>query len=999
MLSGELLIAVAQELEAFLLAQGDDTFRQGYEQVQQTFLSASDVLAFKQKHVVPLKEKATGIHDCPLDIFYRYVRLSVDKTTCHFDSYGFMGAYNALLKKGNSPELAEYKAYIKWAINTLEGRAVHETTPLFKFLRRYETEGGKIIAQRRGLSLTGIPFTRTALNTPDAAALDEASLCLKCHKRGKDSCRTGLRDRKNPDVIVENARTPLSGCPVDQKISEMMVLLEEGYILGALAVILLDNPLALLTGHRICYDCVNSCIFQTLQGIDIPYVETHIINMIMCMPSGFHIYELLIRWNPLNTLQPLPLPPSNKDVLVVGSGPAGLGAAHYLMRSGHNVVLVDGAKIVPLPNKVLEAEDITDVRAFVEENIPHDAFGGVANYGITDRWDKVKLKLVRLLMERHPQLLTLGGVRFGTTLTTQQAFEDYNFSHVVLATGAGQPATLGVENSLIPQARHGSDFLMTANLYSPEDINALTNFPLRLPIMVVGGGLTAIDTATEALNYYVKLCKKIHYMFTKLEQADKLHQLKIYLRDEDCSVLRLYKHHGSILAEEEKKAAAEKREPRFDGLIKTWGGITVIYRGSLAASPSYNINYPEIQQALNLGVDFIENATISRIKAHKKTKAVKEVVLKTPTGKEVFRVGTLLQAIGIQPNTVVAEDEPGQYNLEQHHLEPLSGLGHDFFVSQHAATGGYVSALGDLHPRYNGSVVKALASAKDSIKVIHQAVQRQPAASQEWEFKRKWLQEMLQPVVTHVEEGPKAVWFNVKAPQAAKNFKPGEVFKLERLTYKGNQFKDNGLAISGLTVDETSGEISFRLGFFSPVAKNYRNLKVGEPLYMMGPTGSTVPLDENDNVLLVGEGYGLVYVSAFADYCKRKGIPHRVCNNSFNFHFFEDLSMYNKIIVMGPIDFLKEYYALYEEDLYEIFPPEHKIYANLHMNLQCMMKKICGQCLCTVKQPDGSDKKVFACSQTDYDLTLMPFDELATKAQQNSALNKFMALWRDVCEQ
>jgi hypothetical protein len=91
--------------------------------------------------------------------------------------------------------------------------------------------------------------------------LRESHYCLTCHERGKDSCSTGLHKKegtieRNPLGIV------LEGCPLDEKISEMIELYRDGHPIGALAVIMIDNPMVAGTGHRICNDCMKSCIFQ-----------------------------------------------------------------------------------------------------------------------------------------------------------------------------------------------------------------------------------------------------------------------------------------------------------------------------------------------------------------------------------------------------------------------------------------------------------------------------------------------------------------------------------------------------------------------------------------------------------------------------------------------------------------------------------------------------------------------------------------------------------------
>ncbi len=128
-------------------------------------------------------------------------------------------------------------------------------------------------------------------------------------------------------------------------------------------------------------------------------------------------------------------------------------------------------------------------------------FGGVAEYGITVRWDKNFLKLIRLLLERRSQFRMFGGVRFGGAMTIESAFE-LGFDHIALCAGAGRPTIVGMKNGLAPGVRQASDFLMALQLTGAAKTDSIANLLVRLPIAVIGGGLTAIDTATEALAYY-----------------------------------------------------------------------------------------------------------------------------------------------------------------------------------------------------------------------------------------------------------------------------------------------------------------------------------------------------------------------------------------------------------------------------------------------------------------------------------------------------------------
>ena len=112
--------------------------------------------------------------------------------------------------------------------------------------------------------------------------------------------------------------------PVDER--QRHVLLEfhklraEGCPVGALAMICVDNPMAAATGHRICNDCMKSCIYQKQDPVDIPQSETRLLKDVLALPWGFEIYSLLTRWNPLNLRRPVPAARSGKRVLVVGQG-------------------------------------------------------------------------------------------------------------------------------------------------------------------------------------------------------------------------------------------------------------------------------------------------------------------------------------------------------------------------------------------------------------------------------------------------------------------------------------------------------------------------------------------------------------------------------------------------------------------------------------------------------------------------------------------------------
>src|SRR5437879_7494988 len=67
---------------------------------------------------------------------------------------------------------------------------------------------------------------------------------------------------------------------------------------------------------------------------------------------------------------------------------------------------------------------------------------------------------------------------------------------------------LDVPNGLARGVRSASDFLMALQLTGAAKADSIANLQLRMPVVVIGGGLTAIDTATESLAYYVVQVEK-----------------------------------------------------------------------------------------------------------------------------------------------------------------------------------------------------------------------------------------------------------------------------------------------------------------------------------------------------------------------------------------------------------------------------------------------------------------------------------------------------------
>ena len=493
--------------------------------------------------------------------------------------------------------------------------------------------------------------------------------CMICHEREKDSCSKGLHEKDGS--IKKNALgVDIKGCPLDEKISEMHFLRREGYPIAALAMIMLDNPMCAGTGHRICNDCMKGCIFQKQDPVNIPNVETSVLSDILNLKDGLELYGFLMQWNPLKVERPYALDYNGNKVLVVGLGPAGYTLSHYLLNEGFAVVAAEGLKVESALDiyNLNKESNLPSFKDVIEKELDEriiSGFGGVSEYGITSRWDKNFLTVLQLLLERRKNFKILDGIRFGGTITVDDAWK-IGFTHIALATGAGKPTLIRLKNNLSRGLRKASDFLMALQLTGAARKESLSNLQISLPAIVIGGGLTAIDTATETLAYYPIQVEKFYENAKALLEIDKDYLINTF-DDEELSEANIFFEHGKIIHETRKKAKENNEKPDFLPFLKEWGGVTLVYRKNLQSSPAYRLNHEEINEALEEGIKIIENLNpvecilndynaIESVRFIDSTRSDKEIIL---PAKTVF------VAAGTSPNITYEKEYPKTFRMQE----------------------------------------------------------------------------------------------------------------------------------------------------------------------------------------------------------------------------------------------------------------------------------------------------------------------------------------------
>ena len=831
----------------------------------------------------------------------------------------------------HAENLATAARYAAWATVTDAGRARHPHSVLFKtpasvdpqhLIAHLHTDNDSSYAvhtidisrlrRREGFALTDA-------GTDLAGALGEANYCIWCHEQGKDSCARGLREKSKDKTVVapfkkNSLGITLAGCPLEEKISEFHKLKVEGCAVGALAMIVVDNPMVAGTGHRICNDCMKSCIYQKQEPVNIPQAETRTLKDVLELPWGFEIYSLLTRWNPLSMQRPYPRAATGKRVLVVGMGPAGITLAHHLMNDGHTVVGIDGLKIEPLDADLSGVDsrgrhvrfkpirDIAELREDLGERVMA-GFGGVAEYGITVRWDKNFLKVIRLLLERRNQFSLIGGVRFGGTITADDAFAA-GFDHIAAAMGAGRPTVLELPNGLARGVRTASDFLMALQLTGAARTDTIANMQLRLPVAVIGGGLTAIDTATESLAYYPVQVEKFLARFETLAHERGEATVRGAWSDEEATIADEFIAHARAIRAERAAAAREARPVRVLELLQSWGGATIVYRKRLIDSPSYTLNHEEVEKALEEGVRFAEGLTPLAIEVddygHARALKVRSEIRaedgsRQPGATIEIAARAILIAAGTQPNTVLAREAEGadrtRFTLDGRYFAACDENGDPIRPEPAAAKptnvnvllakeadGRFISFFGDLHPSYFGNVVKAMGSAKQGYPIISRILGRVPAASRmsDTNFLAHVNQELRACVHAVERLTPNIVEVIVSAPAAARRFEPGQFYRLQnyetnaRLA-EGTRLAMEGIALTGAWVDKTKGLISTIVLEMGGSSDLCALLKPGEPIVLMGPTGAPTEIPRGETVLLVGGGLGNAVLFSIGQALKRAG--------------------------------------------------------------------------------------------------------------------------------
>src|SRR6187455_184443 len=183
--------------------------------------------------------------------------------------------------------------------------------------------------------------------------------------------------------------------------------------------------------------------------------------------------------------------PSGRRAAVIGSGPAGMAAAFYLLLSGH------------------------DVTVYERDPAP----GGMLRYGIP----QYRLPKVEVLEAEYESVTRLGGrmvcdQALGRDFTLDD-LTNQGFGAVLVAIGCYDTNKLGIPGEDAAEVLDGLEYLRTATLGLPYPDHAGKR------VVVIGGGFTSMDCSRTSIRQGAKEVTLVYRRDMKdMPAADEVHE-------------------------------------------------------------------------------------------------------------------------------------------------------------------------------------------------------------------------------------------------------------------------------------------------------------------------------------------------------------------------------------------------------------------------------------------------------------------------------------------
>src|SRR5215471_6400076 len=312
----------------------------------------------------------------------------------------------------------------------------------------------------------------------------------------------------------------MTACPVHTQAGRYVALIAEGRYEEAYRYARVPNPFASVCGRVCGHPCEPAC---RRGNFDLP-ISIRALKRFLTERHGPESR------NPIDVFPEKPQVIHSEKVAIIGSGPAGLSAAHDLALLGYSVTIFESAAVP----------------------------GGMMHLGIPEyRLPRDVLQAqVREILDLGPEL------KLNTRLGRDFSIEDLRrqgYKAILLAFGLHRSRDLNLPGHDLDGVVKGIDFLLNVNLGY--------RFSIGKQVVVVGGGNVAIDVARTAMReqYQTAEANKAAVLPEKLTDSEMDVAMKEFM-DVSRAALRMGARQVQLVCLESREEMPASEEEIHEGL-------------------------------------------------------------------------------------------------------------------------------------------------------------------------------------------------------------------------------------------------------------------------------------------------------------------------------------------------------------------------------------------------------------------------------------------------
>ncbi|MDD4990864.1 MAG: FAD-dependent oxidoreductase [Paludibacter sp.] len=330
-----------------------------------------------------------------------------------------------------------------------------------------------------------------------------------------------------------------NSCPLHMNIPGYIELIKEDRLEEAFELTLRDNPIPGTIG-RIChFHCQMRCRREQLdEPVSQGEIHRYLADTMYKLGKENDIYNKLIKEK---------LPTTDKQIAIIGAGPAGLTAAYYLVRLGHAVTIYDA-----LPEA-----------------------GGVVRFGIP------QYRLPKSVLQKEVQFIKKLGVqfKFNQRLGENLSFEALKneFDAVYLAIGAWKDIDLKIQGENAKGVFAGTEIL--------KEMALGKTLKLGQRVVIIGAGNVAIDAARSIW----RLGKEVTVVYRREKGDMPANVAEIFESEAEKINYHFLAAPNEILTDSKGKVKALKVEVMSGGSIDASGRRRPVSTGKFEEIPCDSI--------------------------------------------------------------------------------------------------------------------------------------------------------------------------------------------------------------------------------------------------------------------------------------------------------------------------------------------------------------------------------------------------------------------------